>query len=205
MNKCNYGLSYSINGKFNSLCAAKDWRDIFATFIADVTRTSLENVEYATLTFNDEPIVNSVLDVILFGMAEHKFKYRVLLSNKERDTIISCASYNETYNMRECNLCSGLIEVKAVTQDNLCFSLGKNFSFSSADFVVFMNDWNTMHLKAKTKISSLQRPTEVAKNENTIPYNVSTELEKAIIAIDSNPEEAKRILSVMQYMFTNKG
>ncbi|WEM33524.1 hypothetical protein EJP02_463 [Escherichia phage EJP2] len=203
MTKCAYGLDYSINGKFTSLGTSNDWRAIFETFINDVISTSVESVEYAILTFNDEPIVNSVLDVILFGMVEHK--YRVVLLNKERDTIISCASYNETYNMRECNLCSGIIEVKAVNQNNLCFSLGKDFSFSSADFEVFMNDWNTMHLKTKTKISSLQRPTEVAKNENTIQYHVSTELEKAIKVIDSNPEEAKRILNVMQYMFTNKG
>lgn len=203
MNNCAYGLDYSINGKFTSLGTSKDWRPIFETFINDVISTSVDSVEYAILTFNDEPIVNSVLDVILFGMVEHK--YRVVLLNKERDTIISCASYNETYNMRECNLCSGLIEVKAVNQNNLCFSLGKDFSFSSTDFVVFMNDWNTMHLKTKTKVSSLQSPTEVAKNNNTISYHVSTELAKAIKVIDSNPEEAKRILSVMQYMFTNKG
>lgn len=201
-----YSIMMKINGRDLDLCNYLHFIDLFEVFLAHIEEANRHKhyIDDVMLICNDIAVATDVQSIIRIGTFISGF-----------DIMITDALTGNCVMKYPCNLILENVENLRYSKDVKVNIVGRRLEIYSVlqspviaqnlktYFSVWVRDVEFAQKIINDKRKNLLSTKEVDMNW-TMEYYIPTEVKKALSFIDTNPEESKKILMVMDYMLSSK-
>jgi hypothetical protein len=201
-----FRISMKMNGKKLSSENNQDFREMFEIFLSYIEEAAKRkyNIDEPVLTYKDAILATDIVSIIQIGTAISGFDIMITeefngqcLMKYPYDIIIENVDKLHHGKDVKVNIVGRRQQIYEVFQSPVLPQNLKTY------FTVWKNTCDEAQKIVQDYVINPVLKEEVDMNW-TMEYYAPAELKKALALIDTNPEESKKILMVMDYMLSNK-